>query len=132
VTTESARAIRHFTRTDSCEVLKRPYGSVQVIIARDAMFAALQCVRVRLDPGCATCPHYHPNEELFVVTSGEVEVGDGPDKPLVVAQIGDVVTVPANVPHYLRNISTTEVATVVAALAPFRIPEAVVYSQSTE
>ena len=41
---------------------------------------------------------------------------------------GDVVTVPANVLHSMRNASDREEAIAIAALAPFRIPSAVVYA----
>jgi quercetin dioxygenase-like cupin family protein len=128
VTGAAERTIRRSTASDACEILQRPYGAIQVIIVRDGAFSALQCVRVLLNPGATTRRHYHPNEELFVVTSGEIAIGGEHEGSMILGCPGDVITVPSNVPHFLRNPSDTETASAVASLAPFRIPGAVVYT----
>jgi quercetin dioxygenase-like cupin family protein len=121
------RVAKRWRADDSVERLDRPYGAIEILTPRDGEFAALQCVRVRLDPGRATRAHSHPNEEIFVVLAGElVFEGDTEDLDAVA---GDIVTVPANVLHSMRNGSEREEAVAIAALAPFRIPSAVIYAE---
>ncbi|HEX4214554.1 MAG TPA: cupin domain-containing protein [Candidatus Dormibacteraeota bacterium] len=50
-----------------------------------------------IDPGADVHPHHHPNEEIWNVVEGEVEVTIGDESRVVPA--GQAAIVPANVVH---------------------------------
>jgi quercetin dioxygenase-like cupin family protein len=68
------------------------------IIGEHAMIS-----QVTLHQGCEVPMHAHPNEQFSCVLSGRlrIEVADGPDgaRRDVVVRAGEVLHLPANVPH---------------------------------
>ena len=54
-------------------------------------------------PGGGPPPHRHDFEEMFTVLEGEVEVGFRGTKST--ARTGETINVPANAPHFFRNVS---------------------------
>ncbi|ERR1044072_2238384 len=60
-------------------------------------------VRVDIDPGVTAVKHTHPGEEIIYVLEGILEYQlDG--KPPVTLKAGDVLFVPAGIPHTAKNI----------------------------
>ncbi|HEY4046509.1 MAG TPA: cupin domain-containing protein [Acidobacteriaceae bacterium] len=51
--------------------------------------------------------HSHGDPEIFYILDGAVEVYEGPENAWRLAKAGDVVTIPGNVRHALRNSSTS-------------------------
>lgn len=72
-------------------------------------------VRVDLDAGFVSPKHVHPGEEIVYVIEGTLEYQiDG--KPPVTLKAGDVVFIPAEAPHSVKNVgsgSGAELATYV-------------------
>ena len=60
-------------------------------------------VRVDIDPGVTAVKHTHPGEEIIYVLEGNLEYKLG-DKPPVTLKAGDVLFVPAGIPHTAKNI----------------------------
>ncbi|MDP9256899.1 MAG: cupin domain-containing protein [Actinomycetota bacterium] len=54
-------------------------------------------------PGGGPPPHRHDFEETFTILEGEIEVGFRGETSLV--RTGETVNVPANAPHFFRNVS---------------------------
>ncbi|HEV7683947.1 MAG TPA: cupin domain-containing protein [Pyrinomonadaceae bacterium] len=61
-------------------------------------------VRVDFDPGFVAPMHTHPGEEIIYVIAGTLEYEIGGKKSTVKA--GDVLFVPAGVPHTVTNIGS--------------------------
>jgi uncharacterized RmlC-like cupin family protein len=73
--------------------------------------------RIRVPPGAESRPHYHPKAESAVyMLSGRMEIryGDGFEETLTV-EAGDMLYVPPNETHLLRNPSNDEPAEYVVA-----------------
>jgi unsaturated pyranuronate lyase len=66
---------------------------------------------VRLRPGCIVPSHAHENEQFVHVIRGRIRfgIGDdaGPDHRQVVLQGGEVLHLPANVPHSAEALEET-------------------------
>jgi quercetin dioxygenase-like cupin family protein len=62
-------------------------------------------VRVDFDPGFAAPMHTHPGEEIIYVIEGNLEYEIGGKKSRVKA--GDVLFVPAGMPHTAKNVGST-------------------------
>jgi quercetin dioxygenase-like cupin family protein len=63
--------------------------------------------------GCANPPHVHHNsEEILYLLAGRLEhwIGDAS----VVLEAGDTLSIPADVPHFARNIGEVEADMIVA------------------
>ncbi|USJ28426.1 cupin domain-containing protein [Ensifer adhaerens] len=61
----------------------------------------------RLEPGKQIPLHFHNCEESVLLLEGQaVAVIDGVEYPL---EPGDTTWIPANLPHFFRNVSQTEV-----------------------
>lgn len=75
------------------------------IIGQQAMLS-----EVLLKPGCAVPTHAHENEQFVHVIRGRIRfgIGDegGPDREIVL-QGGEVLHLPANVPHSAEAIEET-------------------------
>ncbi len=75
--------------------------------------------RVDLDPGFVSPKHLHPGEEIVYVLEGTLEYQiEG--KPPVTLKAGDVVFIPAEAPHSVKNVgsgSGAELATYVVEKA---------------
>jgi quercetin dioxygenase-like cupin family protein len=63
-------------------------------------------VRVDFDPGYTAPKHMHPGEEIIYVLEGTLEYHiDG--QPVATVKPGDVLFVPAGVPHWVKNVGST-------------------------
>lgn len=72
-------------------------------------------VRVNLTSGVAAPEHSHPGEEIVYVIEGVLEY-QVEDEPLVTVKAGEVLFIPAEAIHTVRNIGSgnaTELATYV-------------------
>lgn len=62
-------------------------------------------VRVDIDPGVTAPNHRHPGEEIIYVLEGALQYQlEG--QPAVTLKAGDVLFVPAGVPHSAKNVGT--------------------------
>jgi len=70
-------------------------------------------VRVDFDPGYVSPKHTHPGEEVIYVLEGTIEYRlEG--KPAATYKAGDVLMIPAGIPHSAKNVgkaSAAELAT---------------------
>jgi quercetin dioxygenase-like cupin family protein len=65
--------------------------------------------RVDIDPGKAAPKHRHPGEEIVYVLEGQMQYQlEG--KPPVTLKAGDVLFIPAGVPHTAKNVGTDNAA----------------------
>ena len=65
--------------------------------------------RVDIDPGKAAPKHRHPGEEIVYVLEGQMQYQlEG--KPPVTLKTGDVLFIPAGVPHSAKNVGTDNAA----------------------
>jgi quercetin dioxygenase-like cupin family protein len=65
--------------------------------------------RVDIDPGKAAPKHRHPGEEIVYVLEGQMQYQlEG--KPPVTLKAGDVLFIPAGVPHSAKNVGTDNAA----------------------
>ena len=66
-------------------------------------------MRVDIDPGVVAPKHRHPGEEIINVLEGSLEYRlEG--QPPVTLKAGDVLFVPAGVPHSAKNVGTNNAA----------------------
>jgi quercetin dioxygenase-like cupin family protein len=64
-------------------------------------------VLVEFAPGASFPKHSHPGEELVYVVEGTLEYAlDG--RPPATLKAGDVLFIPAETPHAVRNVGTTK------------------------
>jgi len=74
--------------------------------APTGLLEELECHVTTLNPGQKPHPpHQHPEEELFIIKEGTVEVLIGDERKQVGA--GSVVFAAANQPHGIRNVGAT-------------------------
>jgi quercetin dioxygenase-like cupin family protein len=79
-------------------------GGVYTILVTGADTAGRLCVvEMRVPPGGGPPPHRHDFEETFRVLEGEVEFTFRGET--LTAGAGETVHVPANAPHFFRNVS---------------------------
>jgi quercetin dioxygenase-like cupin family protein len=65
--------------------------------------------RVDIDPGKAAPKHRHPGEEIVYVLEGQMQYQlEG--KPPVTLKAGDVLFIPAGVPHSAKNVGSDNAA----------------------
>ncbi|HEY4144325.1 cupin domain-containing protein [Pinirhizobacter sp.] len=62
--------------------------------------------RVDIEPGVVAPNHRHPGEEVVYVIEGALEY-DLQGRPPAVLKAGDGLTVPAGVPHIVKNLGTS-------------------------
>jgi mannose-6-phosphate isomerase-like protein (cupin superfamily) len=94
------RAMRRVARADELESIDLPAGAAGGIIRYfrgEAYDVELSLLRVEINAGQGAPPHTHTYDELFVIHEGRgrYTVGD----ETVEAGAGDVVVVPAGLPH---------------------------------
>ncbi len=78
-----------------------PMLTRQYVSGEQAMFA-----RILLKKGCVVPQHSHPNEQIAVIVSGALEfVVNGVSQ---VVKAGEVLVIPANVPHSATALEDTE------------------------
>lgn len=86
-------------------------------ISRENAGARALCMHlVEVPPGAAARPHWHAGHETVIyVLEGTVETRYGLGLKSVVNGPGDVLYIPANLPHQAINLSPTERALAVVA-----------------
>jgi len=69
--------------------------------------------QVTLYPGCDVASHQHENEQIALVMSGRVRFGLGVPRSSefheVVVSAGEVIQLPANLPHSAHALEKTEI-----------------------
>ena len=78
--------------------------SRQRVIGEKAMIS-----RIALDAGCKVPTHAYENEQFICVQSGRLAVGlgDGDPQQVVTLTAGQVMLLPANVPHSAEALEDT-------------------------
>ena len=98
---EDARTVMQLSvqKVDSVKEVKYPWGWIRWIMNSELDPGASQTFGiVQIDAGKRNQLHKHPNcEELLYVLSGSFESVAGDKK--VVMHAGDIIRIPANVPH---------------------------------
>ena len=62
--------------------------------------------RIMLKKGCVVPEHSHPNEQIAMILTGSLEFALG--GRVVVVGAGELIVIPANVPHSARALEDTE------------------------
>jgi quercetin dioxygenase-like cupin family protein len=79
-------------------------GGVYTILLTGEDTAGRYClIDMHIPPGGGPPPHRHDFEEMFSVLEGEIEATFRGEKSVVRA--GETVNIPANAPHFFRNVS---------------------------
>jgi quercetin dioxygenase-like cupin family protein len=79
-------------------------GDTYTILLSGKDTAGRYClIDMHIPPGGGPGPHRHDFEETFTVLEGEIEFTFRGETSLV--QVGATVHIPANAPHYFRNVS---------------------------
>jgi quercetin dioxygenase-like cupin family protein len=96
-------------RKSECQVQEFAWGQLTWFASGALGNSTHQTVgRCIIKPGMANPRHTHPNcAEVLVVLQGTIahELGDGTECTM---QIGDVISVPEQVPHRARNIGADD------------------------
>lgn len=78
-------------------------GVYTILLSGEDTAGRVSLVEMRVPPGGGPPPHRHDFEETFRVLEGEVQFTFRGDN--VAARAGQTVHVPANAPHFFRNVS---------------------------
>ncbi|GAA4523339.1 cupin domain-containing protein [Amycolatopsis samaneae] len=79
-------------------------GDVYTILVSGEQTGGRYClIDMRVPPGGGPPPHRHDFEEMFTVQSGQIRFTCRGEDVLVRA--GETVNIPANAPHFFRNVS---------------------------
>jgi quercetin dioxygenase-like cupin family protein len=79
-------------------------GGVYTILLTGEDTAGRYClIDMHIPPGGGPPPHRHDFEEMFSVLEGEIEATFRGEKSVVRA--GETINIPANAPHFFRNVS---------------------------
>ncbi|RJO70021.1 cupin domain-containing protein [Nocardia panacis] len=79
-------------------------GDVYTILVSGAQTSGRYClIDMRIPPGGGPPPHRHDFEELFLVQEGQLLFTFRGEE--VVVHAGESVNIPANAPHFFRNVS---------------------------
>jgi quercetin dioxygenase-like cupin family protein len=74
-----------------------------ILLSGDDTAGRYCLIDMHVPPGGGPAPHRHDFEEMFTVLQGEVMVTFRGDSS--VARTGETVNIPANAPHWFRNVS---------------------------
>ena len=87
---------------------------LQFLIAPEQSSGKISLYRGTLPPGVVIPVHSHPEPEVFYVLEGNLEVyqESGAQQGWSIARTGNVVAIPADVKHALRNTSSNPATTV--------------------
>jgi quercetin dioxygenase-like cupin family protein len=78
-------------------------GGTYTILVSGAETAGRYClIEMQVPPGGGPGPHRHDFEEMFYLLDGEIEFTFRGEK--AVAHAGATVNIPANAPHYFKNV----------------------------
>lgn len=78
-------------------------GTYTVLVGGDQTAGRYCLIEMRVPPGGGPPPHRHDFEEMFTVLDGTVEFTFREKK--IVTQAGETVNIPANAPHFFRNMT---------------------------
>lgn len=79
-------------------------GDVYTILLTGEQTNGRYClIDMRIPPGGGPPPHRHDFEEMFTVLEGQIQVTFRGQETVVRA--GETVNIPANAPHFFRNVS---------------------------
>jgi quercetin dioxygenase-like cupin family protein len=78
-------------------------GTYTILLTGDDTAGRYTLIDMYVPPGGGPPPHRHDFEEMFSVLEGEIEVTFR--GATAVARAGETVNVPANAPHWFRNVS---------------------------
>lgn len=102
-------------RSDQCETVETEWGRLtwhaSAKLGNSEEMTVGQCL---IKPGCENPLHSHPNcSEILVVLEGSVVhmIEEGREATL---DEGDVITLPANLPHKARNDGTRDAVLLIA------------------
>lgn len=96
----------------------------------DAGEEQLAVTWVDIIPGREQRLHHHPEVQVYVIVAGQGRMQVGDDRADV--QRGDLVYIPADVPHGITNTGTTTLSYVSCATPAFDLEEAYDRGQLTE
>ena len=87
---------------------------LQFLIAPEQSSGKISLYRGTLPPGIVVPLHSHPEPEVFYVLEGNLEVyqESGAQQGWSIARAGNVVAIPADIKHALRNTSSRPATTV--------------------
>jgi quercetin dioxygenase-like cupin family protein len=91
----------HFRWADIPPEPMSPMLSRQYVSGTQSMMA-----RIMLKKGCLVPEHSHPNEQIAAILSGALEFNLSGRK--VIVRAGEVLVIPANVPHSATALEDTE------------------------
>jgi len=74
-----------------------------ILLSGDDTAGRYCLIDMLVPPGGGPPPHRHDFEEMFTVLEGEIEIIFRGDRST--ARAGETVNIPANAPHFLRNVS---------------------------
>ena len=75
--------------------------------------------RVRLETGCQVPLHQHASEQIAVVVSGKLLWNVGGEE--LIAQGGEVLVLPPNVPHSVTALEDSEVFDILSPVGPMGV-----------
>ncbi|MGE3108594.1 MAG: cupin domain-containing protein [Phycisphaerales bacterium] len=91
-----------------------PHDSPMPMLRRQRIIGERMMIsNVHIDAGCSVPTHAHENEQISCVVSGRVRFGigevDSPARREVILGPGEVLLIPANVPHSAVALEATQV-----------------------
>lgn len=79
-------------------------GDVYTILLSGEQTGGQYClIGMRVPPGGGQPPHRHDFEEMFTIVEGQIQFTFRGEN--VVVSAGETVNIPANAPHFFRNVS---------------------------
>jgi quercetin dioxygenase-like cupin family protein len=78
-------------------------GTYTILVTGDESGGRYCLIDMHVPPGAGPPPHRHDFEEMFTLLEGDLEFTFRGEKSVV--QAGSTVNVPANAPHFFKNIS---------------------------
>jgi quercetin dioxygenase-like cupin family protein len=77
-------------------------GTYTILVSGEETAGRYTLIDMYVPPGGGPPPHRHDFEEMFTVLEGEIELTFRGERSI--ARTGETVNVPANAPHWFRNI----------------------------
>jgi quercetin dioxygenase-like cupin family protein len=78
-------------------------GTYTILLTGEDTAGRYSLIDMLVPPGGGPPPHRHDFEEMFTILEGEIELTFRGAKS--VARAGETVNIPANAPHFFRNLS---------------------------
>jgi quercetin dioxygenase-like cupin family protein len=92
---------------------------IQFLSTPEQVQDQISVMRGAIRPGVVVPLHSHPDPEIIYILEGSIEVfqAEGPDAGWSAVGVGRTVSIPGNVKHALRNVSTLPAITVLVTKA---------------